>query len=93
VAGLPGASGEFTGFYDTAVTATMADSLPDLIPVEVDTHSKPNLLATAASGTVLDFGIAGRKFRMTIHRVERLGGNRVRALVWRESVTEVSDGE
>lgn len=93
VAGLPDASGEFTGFYDTAVpdlSRYVVAPPSDLIPVEIDTHARPNLLATATSGAVITFGIAGREFRMTVHRVERLGGNKVRALVWRESVTEVT---
>jgi hypothetical protein len=93
VASLPDASGEFTGFYDEAVAAQVLGPLPDLISVEVDTHGRPNLLATAPAGAVLTFEIAGMKFRMTIHKVEPLGGSRVRALVWRESVTEIPPEE
>lgn len=91
VTGLPDASGNFSGTYDAAVAAPVIGKIPDLIPVEVDTGSRPNLMATAPPGSVLTFVIGDRTFRMTVHRVELLGGNRVRALVWRKSVTEETE--
>lgn len=91
VTGLPDASGSFSGTYDAAVAAPVLGPLPDLLPVEVDTGSRPNLMATAPAGSVLTFVIGDRTFRMTVHRVERLGGNRVRALVWRKSVAELTE--
>jgi len=89
VTSLPDVSGTFTGAYDVAATDAALGPLPDLISVEVDTAGQLNLLATATDGSVLTFEIAGMRFRMTIHKVEPLGGSRVRALVWRESVTGV----
>lgn len=86
IGSLPDASGTFSGTFDSAVMEQYWPQ-PDLLPVEVDTYDKPNLLATAPAGSVLTIDMGGRKWRMTVDHTEHLGGNRWRA--WCERPAEI----
>ena len=87
VAGLPDASGTFSGTFDSAVMVQYWPQ-PDLLPVEVDTGDRPNPLATALPGNTLAVSSGGRTWRFVIDYAEHLSGNRWRA--WCERPEELT---
>lgn len=81
VAGLPDASGTFTGTYSSDVDLTaLFGSVPDLMPIEIDTGGQPNPAALLA--TTLTVKIGDREWVLPIAYRDLLGGNRIR--VWVE---------
>jgi hypothetical protein len=80
VAGLPDASGTFTGTFDPAQVDLDAlfGPVPDLMPITVDTGDEPN--PAAGFLTVLTFKIGDDEWTLPVDHVDLLGGNR--ATVW-----------
>ena len=91
VAGLREASGTFSGTYDPDVLAGFLDAVPDLVPVEIDTHDRPNPAADAPPGAVLTATIGGKRWTFPVDHAEPLGGNRVRVWATRSGIREVTD--
>ncbi len=83
VAGLPEASGTFTGTYspDTDVSVLLGADLDDLMPVEIDTGDEPNPAALLA--TTLTVRIGEQAWTLPVDHVDLLGSNRVRLWVRR----------
>ena len=84
VAGLPDASGTFTGTYspDIDVSVLLGADLDDLMPVEIDTGDEPNPYAGLV--TVLRVSTGERAWTLPVDHVDLLGGNRVRVWVRRQ---------
>lgn len=78
--GLPEASGTFTGTFDSGADAGLLGLVPDLVPVEIDTHDEPNAAAALLPGQHLFLGLGDGRWSFEVDHVEPLGGNRVR--VW-----------
>jgi hypothetical protein len=82
VAGLPEASGTFTGTYSSdADVSALLGPVPDLMPVEIDTGDQPNPAATMMTALTIRDG--ERSWTLPVDHVDLLGGNRVRVWVRR----------
>jgi len=84
VAGLPEASGTFTGTYDLELLDALSPDAPALLPFLIDTGDEPNPAATFIS--VLTVRSGEKTWEMPVHHVDLLGGNRVRVWVRRPHV-------
>ncbi len=84
VAGLPEASGTFTGTFspDVDVTALLGP-VPDLMPIEIGTFDQPNPLHQYREGEMLRITSGDRKWAFPIDHAEPLEDNRVRVWVRR----------
>ncbi len=86
VAGLPDASGTFTGTLFPWAAEALAGEVPDLFPVEIDTYDKPNSAAGAVPPMVLAIRSGDQEWTLPVDHTEPLGGNRVRVWVRRPAV-------
>jgi hypothetical protein len=79
VAGLPDASGEFTGTFDQAAAAAYLPEPADLFPVEISTGdgAAPPLVP---GGSVLTVTIGKAVFEFGVHHAEIAGPGRSR--IW-----------
>lgn len=80
VAGLPDASGEFTGTFDLGTPPAEMFTDDQLFPVEVDTYDEPNGAADLLPGQSLVITVNDEVYTFPVDHTELLGGNRVR--VW-----------
>jgi len=80
VAGLPDASGTFTGTFDPAEVDldALTVPVPDLMPITVDTGDQPNPAATFM--TTFKIKIGDDEWELPVDHVDLLGSNRV--TVW-----------
>lgn len=80
VAGLPDASGTFTGTFDPAEVDldALLGPVPDLMPITVDTGDQPN--PAAIPMTMFKIKIGDGEWELPVDHVDLLGGNRV--TVW-----------
>jgi hypothetical protein len=82
VAGLPEASGTFTGtFSDDTVITELLGSIPDVFPIEIDTGYRPNPLTAFLTTIVIRAG--DETWELPVDHVDLPGGNRVRVWVRR----------
>ena len=84
VAGLPEASGTFTGTYnpDNLAVVKLLGSTADLLPVEISTGDQPNPAALPL--TEITIRIDDQAWTLPVDHVDLLpGGNRVRVWVRR----------
>jgi hypothetical protein len=82
VAGLPDASGTFTGTYSSDVgVSALLGPVPDLMPIEVDTGDQPN--PAAFPMTTFTVRVGDREWVLPVDHVDLLGSNRVRVWVRR----------
>lgn len=82
MAGLPDASGTFTGTYSSDVDVTaLLGPVPDLMPIEVDTGDQPNPAALPA--TTFKIKVGDDEWELPVDHVDLLGRNRVRVWVRR----------
>jgi hypothetical protein len=81
VAGLPDASGTFTGTFDPDAAAELLGPVPDLLPIEIDTGGQPNPAAGFASTLTIRSG--GDEWNLPVDHVEQISGNQVRVWVRR----------
>ena len=91
VAGLPEASGTFTGTYSPDVdVAALPGPVPDLMPVVIDTFDQPNPPGQYREGETLRITSGDRQWAFPIDHAEPLGDNRVRVWVRRPQIGRAS---
>lgn len=83
VAGLPEASGTFTGTFDPEQVDldALPGPVPDLLPIEIDTGDEPNPAAMPVTTFTVRAG--DDAWTLPADHVDLLGGNRVRVWVRR----------
>jgi hypothetical protein len=82
VAGLPDASGTFTGTFSSDADVTeLFGPVPDLMPIEIDTGDEPN--PAAMPMTTFTVRVGNDAWTLPVDHVDLLGSNRVRVWVRR----------